>query len=111
MAAPESVVFDWERSIKAIWAERLAPLGARERGDTALPGAWTLAVDAAVSHEWALHSLVPLLQDPHGHRWAVVLGRDDSHPAPNLVFVHGTTPALALARTVALLETGVEAPA
>lgn len=91
--------------------ERLAPVADRDSGDRALSGAWTLANAAAGARDWEVRAIVPLLQDPHGHRWAVVMGRDDRHPPPNLVLVHGTTPALALARCVAELEAGIQMPA
>lgn len=87
----------WPCLIKTIWARRLAPLALRESGERRLTEAWSAAAAEAFSHSWELDGIVPLLPDPHGHHWAVVVSR--VAPTADMVLVHGTTPLEALENT------------
>lgn len=111
MSAPDPVVVDWQGSIRAIWARRLAAIANRDGGDPALAEAWSRASSAAWSRSWEIRAVAPLRWDPHGHRWTIVLGRGDEHPPPNLVLVHGVSVAEALDRATQALEAGIVLPA
>lgn len=111
MSTPDPVVVDWHGSIKAIWARRLAAIANRDGGDPTLPEAWAIASTAAWNRSWEIRCVARLLGDPHGHRWAVVLGRGNDYPPPNLVLVHGMSPAAALDRATQALEAGLVLPA
>lgn len=93
---PVRAVVDWSRAIRPIWAGRLALAAVREGADPRLPEAWRRAVVACRDHGWQLRGIVPLDQDLHGHRWAMVIGRGEESEPPNLALIHGGTVADAL---------------
>lgn len=111
MATAPGAIVDWSRSIRSIWAGRLALVALRDGADAQLPEAWRLAIIECARTDWDLRAIAPLERDPLGHRWALVLGRADQHPPPNLALIHGFTPTDALLKGVAALQDDIRVEA
>jgi hypothetical protein len=99
MDRAQEIVVRWDEKILPIWLRRLVRLSSRETGDPQLRPVFALCDDLASSLGWAIHGVVPLEADPHGHQWAAWA----LSPSGQNILAHGLTPAGAFAELHGLM--------